>query len=404
MRGTVLVVSSRPAVRTRLGSELAEVGFRVVEARDGVEGFERFQLESPDLVVSDLDMPNCDGIGLVQRIRRRSTAPVIVYASGGEVREVVAALKGGADDFVDSAAEEVKALVARVESRIPGRANGAAGATAPAPVLEELPGHSPAIRLARERVEALAPLSEPVLVTGEPGTGRKSAAHALHRLGRPECPFLSLDADTLGHWPGLPRRGSVYVDDVDRLAPELQESWVRELEAPRYDVRWLASGSPEVASEEGPLIPELAEHLSRFQVQLPTLRERPEDVPRIARRMVESVGERLRRPRRLSEPAIRRLRSHPWSGNVAELERVVEKLVAFSSGPEIDGPAVAGVLAEVGFSVEGLRRRRDRKERDRLITALEESGGNVTQAAARLGRSRAAVYRMVERHSVRLRR
>ena len=399
MRGRVLVVSGREVLRALLGSELAQAGFRVTGARDGVEGFERFQREAPDLVVSDLDMPRCDGIGLVGRIRKCSSVPVMVYTPSGGVRDAVAAMKSGADDFVDSSDVGVEEFVARAAARV----RVAAAAVGPSELLVELPGGSPAILRARARVEALAPLSEPVLVTGEPGTGRKSAARALHRLGRPECPFLCLDSEALGSWPSLPQRGSVYVGGIDRLSKALQESWLRELEAQRHDVRWLASGSPAVASSRGPLLSELAERLRRFHVPLPTLRERPEDVPRIARQLVESLGARLRRPRRFTDCALQRLRAHPWSRNVAELQIVVEKLVAFSSDREIDGTAVAGVLAEVGFSVEGLRRERERQERDQLIAALEETGGNMTRTAARLGRSRAAVYRMVERHGVPLR-
>ena len=101
---------------------------------------------------------------------------------------------------------------------------------------------------------------------------------------------------------------------------------------------------------------------------------------------------------------MRRLRAHRWSRNVAELESVIEKLVAFTKGSEIGAEEVESVLSEVGFSVEGLRRQREQDERGELIAALEKTGGNVTRTAALLGRSRAAVYRMVERHGVPLRR
>ncbi len=394
------MVSNCKVTRSLLVAALGEGGFAVVEAADGVEGFDRFQREAPDLVVSDLEMPRCDGIGLLKRIRHGSSAPVIVYAAGACSSEIVAAMRGGADDFVDASEVAAAEFVGLALAQLPAVAAGSAGAA----LLDEMPGRAPVILRARERVEALAGLSEPVLVTGEPGSGRKSAARALHRLGRPESPFLSLDADRLERWPKLPKRGSVLVGAVERLSPPLQEAWVRELDAPRYDVRWLASGPPCAASGEGPLLPELAARLRRFEVPLPTLRERPEDVPRIARQWVERIGAQLGRPCHLSDAAMQRLRGHRWSGNVAELESVIEKLVAFAAGPEIAGEDVDDVLSEIGFSVEGLREQRERDERDNLIAALSETGGNVTRTASRLGRSRAAVYRMVERHGVPLRR
>jgi DNA-binding NtrC family response regulator len=397
----VLIVSHRAGPRGLLGAALIEGGCTLLEAADGLEGFACFQREAPDLVVSDLEMPRCDGIGLLRRIRLGSSAPVIIYASGAGPSAVVAALRSGADDFVDAEEVPTKEFAARTLARLPSRGWERPGTAA---LLVELPGGAPAILRARRRVEALAPLDEPVLVTGEPGTGRESAARALHRLGRPESPFLGLDAEGLGDWPTLPKRGSVYVGAVERLSGCLQESWVRELEAPRYDVRWLASGPPSTATGHGPLLPELAARLRRFELPLPTLRERPEDVPRIARQSVERIGSRMGRHCRLSERAMRRLRAHHWSRNVAELESVVEKLVAFTKGSEIGAEEVENVLSEVGFSVEGLRHQREQDERGGLIAALEETGGNVTRTAALLGRSRAAVYRMVERHGVPLRR
>ena len=171
MRSTVLVVGSRKVARHRLRVALEDQGFGVVEARDGMEGFECFQREAPEWVVTDLEMPRCDGIGLVRRIGRASSVPVIVYTPGAGVCDAVAAVKSGAHDFVDSSELGVDEFVARAASRFQLETRGDAGSAA---LLEELPGRSPSILKVRERVKALAPLSEPVLVTGEPGTGRKS--------------------------------------------------------------------------------------------------------------------------------------------------------------------------------------------------------------------------------------
>ena len=404
MQATVLVVDDRKAPRRALTAELEDAGFRVVQAGDGIEAFERFELESPDLVLSDLVMPRCNGVELCGRIRASSSVPVILFTAHGGVREAVAAVKSGADDFVVSADAELEDLVALAAERIGMRAGGAGE------LLERaLPGESPAIQRARERIEAIAPLPAPVLITGEPGSGRTTTAQLLHRLGASQAePFARVDAVGLEGWPrraARPREGSIHVAGVEELAERVQRAWLRELDGGTTGARWIASGATDTL-DPGLLLPELAARLARFHIRLPSLRERPEDVPRVARQRLDEVGTRLGRPRTLSPAALRRMRAQPWPGNVAELTSALERMVAFSAPheTEIGEAAVDEVLCEMRWSVESMRDSRAREERKALMAALEETGGNVTRTAAVLGRSRAAVYRMVQRHGVPLRR
>lgn len=404
---TVLVVDDRATPRRLLASELAEAGFRVLEAADGHDAWARFRAEPPDLVITDLVMPRSDGIELVGRIRAHSRVPVIVFTAHGSVDAAVAALKSGADEFVASSDVDVDGLVALADRFVVRQPTGDAAAA----LAERLVGESPALRRVRERVAALAPLGEPVLVSGEPGTGRDTVARALHDLApRARGPFLVVAPERADAPGPLPGGGTVYLDGVERFPPEAQRRFAEQLSRAadaRPGPRFVASSGPALAARvaEGGFDRTLAARLLRFEVALPALRERPEDVPRLARLLLERAGRALGRPGMGFETrALERLRREHWPGNVAELAEIVEKLVGFATGRTIGRREVDEVLAEFRLSVAGLRERAACEERRRLMEALQETGGNVTRAAELLGRSRAALYRLVEKHGVPLRR
>jgi two-component system response regulator GlrR len=160
-----------------------------------------------------------------------------------------------------------------------------------------------------------------------------------------------------------------------------------------------------MAVEERRIDSELARWFLRFEISLPPLRERPEDIPILARSLVERLGQSLGRPGvRLAPEVERRLRKEHWPGNVSELAGILEKLIAFSPAREIRLGDLVEVLAEVKESVASIRERQGMIERQTLIEVLRATGGNVTRAAERLGKSRAAVYRLAEKHGLPLRR
>ena len=168
----VLVVDDQSEARALLARDLEEAGFGVVEAGDGVEGWERFRRVGPDLVVTDLRMPRADGIELLRRIRSVSNVPVILLTAYGDVPTAVAAMKGGAQE-VFHFPDDLDQLIPRI------RELSVRGAAAYGALETALAGRTPAMRRVRERVRALAPLPPPALVRGEAGTGRDSVALAL---------------------------------------------------------------------------------------------------------------------------------------------------------------------------------------------------------------------------------
>jgi DNA-binding NtrC family response regulator len=267
-------------------------------------------------------------------------------------------------------------------------------------------GSSAAMRRLKSQLLGLAGLPFPVLFSGESGSGRRQAARALHAIGPwPDAPLLELDAHASASRGGLPARGTVLLANADALDEEAQAYWARIARGRGLGPRVLATAAaafPLRIHEEG-FEPSLGNALLRFAVQVPTLRERPSDVCEIASHFASEIARELGRPEHtLSEEALEALRSTRWPGNVAELRRVVERALAFSAGDEVSGEEIRAVLGEVRMSVAVLRERHRSEEREALLRALSEHGGNIARAAQQLGRSRAALYRLAHKHGVAL--
>ena len=273
---------------------------------------------------------------------------------------------------------------------------------------EHLIGSSATLRRLRSQLRGLGGLPFPVLVTGEPGSGRRHAARALHAASPlAAAPLLELDARDPLPREGLPARGTVILVGVERLPSEAQSYWARIARGRGLGPRLLATAPASFAlrSVADDFEPALLAALLRFSVHVPALRHRRTDIPELAHHFsVETARELGRPPQRLSESAVSALGEAHYPGNVAELRRVIERTLAFSSGGEVSGDDVSAVLAELRPSVDALRERHRVEERETLLGALAEHGGNIARAAQALGRSRAALYRLAEKHGIALQR
>jgi DNA-binding NtrC family response regulator len=407
MGQTVLVVDDQAGARRVLATELEDAGFAVTVASNGLEAWERFCEEAPDLVITDMVMPRSDGIDLLGRIRSRSEVPVILFTAHGSIETAVTALKAGADDFVSSSNFDVDGLVGLVRATLAARRE----AIEPAELSTRLVGSSAALVKVRSRIAGLAPLRAPVLIRGETGAGCDTVARALHDLGSTAGqPFHRIEAESFAVGGRIPERGAVYLDHAHRLGPEAQAAWaerVREAASQRFRSggRILASAvdSLRARAEKGDFDPGLADLLSRFEIELPPLRERIEDVPPLAQALVTRASAALGRGRiRLSAPAIALLQAQRWPGNVRQLEQVIERSIAFCRGREISRRVVREVLAELEENLASIRARGEVREREELLRTIRETGGNVTRTAAILGKSRSAIYRLIAKHGVRL--
>jgi DNA-binding NtrC family response regulator len=399
----VLLVDDRELGRELLRARLARAGYDVTAAASGEEAWTRFQERPFDLVVTDLRMPGLDGIGLIRRLRsaasREPRVPVLLVTAFGTLSSAAAAGRAGVTDCFAFDHAGIDELVARCEELL----------AADEPTLPlELLGQGAAVAAARDRVRSVATLHTPVLVSGERGTGHAEVIAYLHAfaqrpaetLRRVEC---SVDP---GATPDA-ADGACHLAEIQDLSPDAQAAWRRFLveaqlrEEPSRS-RVLASTTKDlrVLAAQQRFAPDLARELCQFEIWLPPLRERRDDLPKLVEAMIARVAERIGRPGiGIAQPALERLCACAWWENFPELEAVLESLAAFAPGLEITESQAELVLLD-SDPVARAARERARSEREQLLSLLDECGGNFTHMADRLKVDRGTIRYRLRKHGI----
>ncbi len=444
MRARVLVVDDDPGVRYTLREILESSRLEVMEAADGAEAIERFEAAPCPLVITDLRMPRMDGMELLRRLTARAPAPrVVVITAHGSERQAVEAMKAGAYDYFRKPFDndELLAVVSRaVEAvRLSAENERLAGELV---LSRTMVFASPAMSQLASLVARVAPRDVTVLLTGESGTGKERVAEAIVRASRrADGPFVRFncaaltqelaEAELFGHArgaftgavrarPGLfgeADGGSILLDEVGELAPStqgkllrvLQEGEVRpvgEERSRKVDVRVLAATHRDLKERvaRGEFREDLFYRLNVVHLRVPPLRERPEDVPVLARHFLERFAERFGvRPLHVPAGLFERLGAYPWPGNVRELENALENLVALSEGGELD----LSLLPSSGATPERaepatmlLKPRVEAYERGLIVEALRAARGNRSEAARLLGISRVTLHDKLKKHAL----
>jgi DNA-binding NtrC family response regulator len=439
----ILLVDDDPAVLRGVSGLLRDEGYRTETASTAAEAHEALSRDPPAAVILDLGLPGESGLSLLARLPRPLPAPVVVLSGGATPGEAAQALKLGATDFVEKPPTAERVLTAlqnalalrdleeererlREELAQPGN----------------LVGESAAMSELRKLVARAGPSDSVVLVEGETGTGKERVARALHlasgRKGRfvavncAAIPGQLLESELFGAEKGAftgatARRigrfeqaqgGTLLLDEIGELPLELQAKLLRVLEqreverlgggAPvKIDVRVVAATHRDLrkAVSEGKFREDLYYRLAVFPIQVPPLRQRPEDVVPLAR----AFAAELRTPQgelRLTPEGERALRGHGWPGNVRELRNFVERLhLLRDPGPLVIDEDAARLLGPLpGASkggVDGLgtlsyRELCEESERGILREALARCGGNVAAAARLLKVDRGNLYRRIK--------
>jgi two-component system response regulator HydG len=440
----VMVVDDDPGVRFTLREILESEGLHVEEAADGAAALERLEAFRPDLVLADLRMPRMDGMELLRRITARAPAPrVVLVTAHGSERQAVEAIKAGAFDYFRKPfdVDELLAVVRRaVEAvRLRSQNERLAGELA---LSRTMTFAAPAMSRLASLVARVAPRDVAVLLTGESGTGKERVAEALvlasRRADKPfvrfNCAALVPDlaeAELFGHVrgaftgavrsrPGLFREadgGTILLDEVAELPLALQAKLLRVLQegevrsvgeerTRQVDVRIIASTNRDLAEQvtRGAFRDDLYWRLDVVHLHVPPLRDRPEDVPVLARHFLTRFAERFGAgPLHVGDELFARLSAWHWPGNVRELEHAVETLVALSQDGELDlslvppGSPAAAAPAEPPMA---LRARVEAYERGLVLEALRGAGGNRTEAARRLGISRVTLHDKLRKYGL----
>ncbi len=439
----VLVADDDAGVRYTLREILESQGLEVEEAADGAEALARFQAAPCSLVITDLRMPGLDGMELLRRLGALSPRPrVVVITAHGSERQAVEAMKAGAYDYFRKPfeTEELVSVVQRaVEAvRLTAENERLAGELA---LSRTMVYASRAMSQLAALVARVAPRDVTVLITGESGTGKERVAEAVVRASRrADRPFVRFncaaltpelaEAELFGHArgaftgavrsrPGLfgeADGGTILLDEVGELAPStqgkllrvLQEGEIRPVGEERsraVDVRVLAATHRDLREQaaRGAFREDLFYRLHVVELRVPPLRERPEDVPVLARHFLARIAERFGvAPLHVPDALFERLAAHSWPGNVRELENALETLVALSEGGHLDLsllPAAAPAASAAPATME-LRPRVEAYERGLVRDALRAAGGNRAEAARLLGISRVTLHDKLRKHGL----
>lgn len=457
----VWVVDDDRSVRFVLATALREAGYRVdgfENARDALDALA--ERGAPDLLFTDVRMPGDDGLVLLDKLKAQAPKlPVIVMSAYTDVASTAGAFRGGAHEFLskpfdlDEAVELAARTLATREAAEPPQRDTAATQD------DALIGEAPAMRTLFRAIGRLAQAPLSVLITGETGTGKELVARALHRESpRAQAPFVALntaaipaellESELFGHeagaFTGAQRRhvgrfeqahgGTLFLDEIGDMPLPLQTRLLRVLaegeffrvggrELIRVDVRVIAATHQDLEAlvDAGRFRADLLHRLDVVRLRLPALRERREDVPRLAERFLRAAATRFDAPaKRLAPAAIERLVAYDWPGNVRQLENLCWRLAALAPGDTItredldealaatpgkddaqaagdddwDRGLAAWARAQLELGRDDIHAQaRERFERALFDAALEHTGGRRTEAAARLGLGRNTLTR-----------
>jgi len=448
----ILIVDDEQPVLQAVRGVIEQMGHQAREANDGAQAIVALETESFDLVVTDLRMPNRDGFAVVRRARELpARTPAVVLTASSSIADCVAAMQAGAFNFLVKPLnrDELRSVVssALAAARPQGKpVEETAGAGQPQAALI---GESPVLRRCLDFVANVAPTDATVLLLGESGTGKEVVARLIHAFSpRAGGPFVAVDCAALpeamaeselfGHAKGAftgateaqPGRfveadgGTLLLDDVTALPFGVQGKLLRALQdhviksvgdarVHQVNTRVLAATNqdPEALVRAGRFRADLYFRLNVVPIVLPALRERTEDIPRLAEHFLALACRHTGKTVRFSEAALVTLQLYEWPGNVRELENMVERLVILSAGdtievnhlpPQVRTPSAR--LAAVAATATGtqgdhidLSATLSRIEATLIARAMKASNGNKTRAAEALGLNRTTLIDKLKR-------
>jgi DNA-binding NtrC family response regulator len=450
----ILIVDDEASLRDSLRRTLEREGHDVETAGD-LRAARRLLAERElDLLLSDIRLGDGSGLDLMAEARQASPRlRILAITAFGSVEMAVEAMRRGADDFLEKPFRP-DVLKARLERALePARLAGrVARLERENQVLREeledagggepLVGASAALARVRELVSRVAPSQASVLVRGETGTGKELVARELHRSSpRAEGPFVAFncgavaeglaESELFGHekgaFTGADRRrlgrfeladgGTLFLDEVGELALPLQVKLLRALQERRFervggmttvqvDVRLVAATNRDLeqAIRDGHFREDLYYRLNVVRIDVPPLRERPEDIPPLAELFVARYGTRADGTRlRLSAEALAALQSHAWPGNVRQLENTLHRACILCDGDTITAEDLDLAIPAAGAESRAgdLRATLARVERDLIERALREHDGNLTAAGRALGIERNLLRYKLRKHGLR---
>jgi DNA-binding NtrC family response regulator len=442
MSRRVLLVDDDPTVRTSLAEALADDGLTVTVASDGIGALAMIEKASPDVVLTDVRMPDLDGLALLRVLKERACqADVILMTAFDDMPTVVTAMREGAVEFLVKPLDldDLRRVLARVFDDRRSRDSAKSGAVVPA--LDGVVGRTPAMINIYKLVGQAAATQATVLIRGESGTGKELIARAIHanssNAGKPfvpvNCaalPSTLLESELFGHVKGaftsavnnrrgcfaVAGEGTVFLDEIGDTTPDFQSKLLRVLQdreyqpvgaekAERTGARVIAATHQnlEVMISERRFREDLYYRLRVVEIDLPPLRDRRSDIPVLAQHMIHKAGTTLRATVPvLSDEAMQRLLSYDWPGNVRELENCLMRAVVLAAGNVIRGEhlSLSSPASRTAAGTQSGVLSLDDLEREHVVRVLAMTDGHKTRAADLLGISRPRLNRLIEKYGL----
>ena len=447
MKYRVLIVDDEADGREALAELTQRWGYDVQTAADGSDALRRAIEWHPDVLLTDLVMPNMDGLWLLRALRAElPDCPVLLLTGQGTIQIAVQAIREGAFDFIEKPLEVnrlrivlERALEKKETMREVQLLRGRLAALAPG---TDVIGSGPAMQKVFEVVKKVAPSTASVVLAGESGTGKEVVARAIHNLSpRREKPFVALNCSAIpatlieselfgyerGAFTGADQRrlgnfelahsGTLFLDEIGELPLELQAKFLRVLEERKIrrlggradveiDVRVICATNRDLREEirRGRFREDLYFRLHVFTIALPPLKERREDVPLLVQHFIEKFnGETGKHVQGLTPGAMAVLRGYAWPGNIRELRNTVERAMILADGdvlgeehlpPEMQPsrPEAATLRVPLGMAIEKV-------EKDYILASLQRNGGNKARTAELLGISEKTLYNKLNRYA-----
>lgn len=413
---------------------LGKKGFEVKSVASVAEAKRRIEAGSCDLVLSDLRLPDGDGIELLKWVKEKySSLPVIMMTSYADIQTAVQAIKLGAADYIAKPLNPEE-LWSKIKETLQGNASSAPAVSSPAPSASGnlyIEGQSQAARQLYDHVRLVAPTDMSVLITGASGTGKEYIARRIHeQSSRAMAPFVAVDCGAIpkelaaseffGHVKGsftgaienktgafvAAQGGTIFLDEIGNLTYEVQVQLLRALQERKVkpigsnqeiaiNVRLISATNENLrlAIEKGEFREDLYHRINEFTIRIPGLKERKEDLLLFANHFLDLANSELNKDIIGFDPeTIQLFQSYPWPGNLRQMKNVVKYATLLATGRYITRRELPEELTESPQPAASISLKNEAHERDLIQKALAESGYNKTKAAQLLGIDRKTLY------------
>lgn len=445
---SILIVDDEPSILQSLSGLLSDEGFEITTAVNGYEALKIIDKESPDLVLLDIWMPGMDGIETLKEIKKSNPFIQVIIISGhGTIETAVKATKLGAFDLIEKPLSIDKIILA-INNALNFRRLEEENRYLRKKTLEKhsITGNSPAILALKKQIAVVAPTDAWVLITGENGTGKELVARTIYHLSSradqalidvncAAIPQELIESELFGHEKGaftgattkkigkfeLAEKGTIFLDEIGDMTMKTQSKILRVLQEQQFqrvggsrtlsvNVRVIAASNKNLEEEieKGYFREDLYYRLNVIPIEVPSLKDRLEDIPLLVETFVEECSKKNRgKKKRMTEKGLNLLRSYPWPGNVRELKNLIERLVIMVEKNVIDesdipppynprGSTVRDGGSEQLFLLDKIKDAKRAFEKEFIYKKLVQYDNNITKTAEAIGVERSYLHKKLK--------